>query len=187
MLNITWTQFLSGLFAVIIAIAGGSFTICKYAKDGEISEYRLKIESLEERIDLVEKQLVMCLKASERQVISENNAFNRENIDSTFVKIIKPLSGTIVDPVTNIEFSINGTLPRNVHPLLVIRDPYGQWWSWGTSKTNLFENIKIGEKHDSKESFEIRVILTDEEFRTNEPHFDLPRFIASDSIIVIRK
>ena len=55
MLNITWTQFLSGLFAIVIAVAGGSFTICKYAKDGEISEYKLKIESLEQRINVVEK------------------------------------------------------------------------------------------------------------------------------------
>ena len=99
----------------------------------------------------------MCLKASERQSISKNNAFNKENLDETFVKILKPLSGSIVDPITDIEFSINGTLPKNVYPLLVIRDPLGQWWAWGTStNTNTFRKIKIGEKNDSEESFEIR-------------------------------
>ena len=38
-----------------------------------------------------------------------------------------------------------------------------------------------------KNLLKLEILLTDEEFKTNVPHFNLPRFIASDSVIVIRK
>jgi hypothetical protein len=93
----------------------------------------------------------------------------------------------LVEKFITVRFAIQGSLPARVRPLLVVRDPLGQWWSWGISKTDTFEKIQIGIDRDSGDSFEIRVILTDEDFPRDQPRPNLPRSIGSDSVIVVRR
>ncbi len=187
MLKISWTQFLSGLFFLIVTISGGAFTVCKFSKHGEVAEYKLRIESLERRVQELEKRLELCLRASDRQTINENAKLRSSAINATYVKIIEPNSGNLAEKYIIVRFSVQGDLPAGVKPLLVVRDPIGQWWSWGTSNSGLFQNVQLGVDRDSGESFEIRVLLTDENFERDKPQPNLPRAIASDSVIVIRK
>lgn len=187
MLKISWPQFLSGVFVLIVTVAGGSFTVCKFAKDGEVAEYRLRIGSLERRVQELEKRLELCLKASNRQTVNKQTRISNPVINAPFVKIIEPKSGSLVEKFNTIRFSVHGSLPTGVQPLLLVRDPLGQWWSWGKSNTGEFSRVQIGVDQDKGESFEIRLLLTEEELPRNQPHPDLPRSIASDSVIVIRK
>ena len=187
MLNISWTQFLSGVFVLIVTVAGGSFTLCKFAKDGEVAEYKLRIQSLERRVQELEKRLELCLKASDRQTGKGQTKIANHDVNATFVKILEPISGSLVEKFIPVRFSVQGKVPNGVKPLLVVRDPIGQWWSWGTSDSGEFPKVEIGVDRDPGESFEIRILLTDEDFTRNQPHTNLPRSIASDSVIVIRK
>ena len=180
--EISWTQILSAVFALLVAVAGGAFTICKFAKDGEVAEYKLHISSLERQVQEFEKLLELCLKASNRQTVHEN-----PDVNATFVKIIEPNSGSLVEKLNTRRFAVHGSLPAGVEPLLVVRDPVGQWWSWGKSNTGVFNRVQIGADRDSGESFEIRLLLTDEDFAKNQPRPNLPESIASDSVIVVRK
>lgn len=187
MLKISWPQFLSGIFILIVTVAGGSFTVCKFAKDGEVAEYKQRINALERRVQELEKRLELSLKASDRQTSYTQGRIANPDVNTIFVKIIGPNSGSLVEKLNTIKFSVQGNLPTGVKPLLAVRDPLGQWWSWGTSNSGEFNRIQIGVDRDSGESFEIRVLLTDEDFPRNQPRPDLPRAIASDSVIVIRK
>ncbi len=187
MISISWTQLLAGAFALAIAVASGAFTATKFAVESEIKGYSLRIEQLERQTRETEKRLMLCLKANDREVSKRPTKELDSNSSLPLVEITSLKSGELVGISHTIKASVLGKLPIGYHTIVAIRDPLGQWWSWGKIKSGDPLMVQFGEERDSGESFEVRVLITDESFLKNQPHSVLPSAIASDSAIVIRE
>lgn len=142
---------------------------------------------MEQRVQQLEKQLVTCLKAQDRQITSQNSAVNNGESPVLSLLITYPKAGATVKMKDEVEFVIQGEIPPKHVAMLVIRDPTGQWWSWGSSKSGRFSQVQFGVEHDKGESFEARILITDSPFPKNDPRNYLPDSIASDSVIVVRQ
>jgi hypothetical protein len=100
---------------------------------------------------------------------------------------LKPRSGELVEYMSDVKYLVQGELPKHFRAILAIRDPLGQWWSYGSSATGEHFKVQFGREKDQGESFEVHVLVTDKVFPKNEPRPVLPDSIASDSAIVVRK
>jgi hypothetical protein len=188
MTNISWKTVLSCaslLLAFVSAVAGGAFTIAKYAKDTETSAYRLAIEMQDRRIQELQERLKE--KEGRTSSISSPNV-GKEHPPETgvlSVQILRPL--TTVPQFADVRFALRGTLPPGFKPLLVVRDPLGSWWSWGTTGSSTYYSVQFGVDADRGRQFELRIIVTDEDFPLNQPRRTLPRAIASSTAVVTRQ
>jgi len=185
-MNITWQQ-LALIWTIIAISVGGTFTVAVYASEKEIAAYELRIQELERRVREVEKRLEVCLKAQDRQVVTARKAGTDSAVASPSVLITYPKAGAKVQLRDRVEFLVQGKLPTGFVALLAVRDPTGQWWSWGQSSTGAFTGVQFGEPRDDGELFEARVLLTDAPYEKNNPRATLPDAIASDSVIVVRE
>ena len=102
------------------------------------------------------------------------------------VNFIRPRSGAIVPIWTDVIYSINGEIPIGYHGTLLVRDPIGQYWSWGASTTQEHSRVQIGVKKDSGENFSIGVLVTNLDLPMSKPTRNLPAGICYDSISVTR-
>ena len=185
-MNITWQQ-MSLIWTIIAVSAGGAFAVCSYANDAKVSAYELRIADLERRVQELEKQLEICLKAQDRQILRRPTSPTKPSLSFPTVLITYPKSGSGVEMFDRVEFVVQGQLPPKHVVLLAIRDPIGQWWSWGHKDNGRFPRVQFGEKRDRGESFEARLLITDSPFPRNKPQISLPESVASDSVIVVRK
>ena len=183
-MNITWQQ-MSLIWTIIAVSAGGAFAVAVYAHDAEVTAYEMNIKDLERRVREVEKRLEICLKAQDRQIVSSAGTDSKAKLPSVLVTY--PKSGAEVQMYDRVEFLLQGKLPTGYVVLLAVRDPTGQWWSWGQSANGRFAQVQFGVPRDQGESFEARVLITDSPFPKNKPQTELPDAIASDSVIVIRR
>lgn len=184
-MNITWQQ-MTLIWTVIVVSAGAAFTVCVYAGESKVSAYELRISGLEQRVQQLEKQLAICLKGQDRQVTAQNSTTTNGDVSLLSVLITYPKAGAIVNMRDKVEFVLQGELPPKHVAMLVIRDPTGQWWSWGSTKSGEFKRVQFGVERDSGESFEARILITDSPIPKNDPQNYLPDSIASDSVIVVR-
>jgi hypothetical protein len=102
------------------------------------------------------------------------------------VTFLEPPDGAIVDPFDTVRYTISGEVPSGYTPILVVRDPLGQFWSWGSSSSHT-HGVQFGVADDSGQQFDIGVLITDQEFPLNSPRRDLPRNIHYESISVRRR
>ena len=185
-MNITWQQ-MSLIWTIIAVSAGGAFGVCVYANDAKVAAYELRISDLERRVRELEKQLEICLKAQDRQVVSPTSMASDSGAAFPSVLITYPKSGATVEMYDRVEFMVQGKLPDEHVALLAIRDPTGQWWSWGHNDTGNFPRVRFGAERDNGESFEARILITDSPFPKDDPRPVLPESVSSDSVVVVRR
>ncbi len=184
-MNVSWTQLLSGIFALTTAVAGATFTIAKYAQESEIATYRLRIEMQDRRIVELEGRL------NEKQIQEPimpppgTDQDQKQKIGVVSVQILSPLK--TVPQFADVRFALKGELPGGFKPLLAVRDPLGNWWSWGTSDSSTYYSVQFGTDVDRGKQFEIRVIVSDEDFPPNQPRRSLPKSLASSAVMVTRE
>jgi hypothetical protein len=174
-------QLLSGAFILSSAIATGVYSIAKYAKDSELNHYKQLLEQAATREGVLKARLELAIKAADRRTPPDPTG------NTALVTLLGPKSGQLVEHLEEVDFVVQGDVPDGFKPVLVVRDPQGQWWSWGSDKTGRFPKVQFGRASDEGESYEVRVILTKAETPRGHVMTNLPRFIASDSAIVIRK
>lgn len=98
MIKISWLQLLTGAFALAATIAGGTYTLFVFAKDAEVSGYKLRIEQLDLRVKEIEKRLDLCLRASKRKTSSSVLPLAK-----VFVTLLEPRSGELVERKSNVK------------------------------------------------------------------------------------
>ncbi len=109
------------------------------------------------------------------------------DVEALSIEVISPKDGESVTQFTDIHYLVNGQIPEDYNVILAVCDPIGQWWSWGEiSGRNVYHRVQLGVDIDRGKPFEIRVIVTDEEFPINQPRRILPVAIASESVKVFR-
>lgn len=98
-----------------------------------------------------------------------------------------PKNNEEVKQFTDVKFHVNGHLPNGYKPILLIRDPLGQYWSWGASITGRRKRVQIGMPEDYGKEFEIVILITDKTIPLGKPTQLLPPGFYYESVIVIRK
>lgn len=184
-MNISWTQLLASIFALTAAVAGATFTITKYAREAEIAAYRLKIEMQDRRI--VELEGRLNEKHAQTPHVATPRIDQAQGSEPGVVSahILSPLK--TVQQFADVRFTLAGELPDGFKPVLVVRDPLGNWWSWGTTDSSTYYSVQFGTDIDRGKQFEIRVIVSDEDFPPNQPRRSLPKSIASSAVVVTRQ
>lgn len=186
-MTITWNQLLSGIFVLACVASGATFTIVKYATESEMRGYLLSISNEKENIKTLEKRLSLCFKSNSRDTTIKNEANSSLDYSNSMLKIVTPLSGKLVNKRDFVQVETIGEMPLGYKAYLYIRDPLGQWWSWGEIQEGIRMEVQFGESGDEEERFEVRVQLSDEVISKGGPHVILPGAVVSDSVIVVRK
>ncbi len=184
--EITWKQALAAVFALAVAVAGGTFALVTYAKEAEIGAYRLKMEMLDRRVVELERRLAAQLPHEPTNSGSDTHTSPTSSGDALSIELIRPKDGESVPQFADVRYRVHGVIPENYKAILVVRDPLDQWWSWGASESGIYYNVQFGVSVDRGQSFEVKVIVTNEEFPRNQVIRSLPRAIKSESISVIR-
>ena len=177
----------AGAFTLSVAMAGGVYSVVTYAKQSEIHAYQLKIEMLDRRVVELEREIAKVktvrLDSKSDGIINAQNETN--GLPSVYIS--SPKSQEVVSQFTDVRFDTTDKLSKGYKIILVIRDPIGQWWSWGQSESGLYPNVQFGTSVDKGQSFEIGVIVTKDGFPKGQPRRSLPTYTSSDFITVVRE
>jgi len=185
MIQISWPQFLAGLFALTASVAGATFALVTYAKEAEVAAYRLRAEMQDRRLIEIEKRLnVDAASAPTPSSAAVAQAPDGTSSDIS-VQILSPTR--TVPQFADVKFSLTGRLPAGYKPMLVVRDPIGQWWPWGTTESSTYNSIQFGVDVDRGKQFEIRIVITNEELPLNQPRRSLPKGLAFGASVVTRQ
>ncbi len=103
------------------------------------------------------------------------------------VDFATPLHGDIVGQYVNVAYSLQGAIPAGYQAVLLIRDPLGQYWSWGSSAAMRHARVQVGMPEDTGRDFEIGVLVTNREVPLGMPMQVLPEHIGFRSIVVKRR
>ncbi len=188
MTNVTWKQvlhYVGLLMPLVTAVAVGTFALVKYANDSQISAYRLVLERQDRRIqELSERLTEMQVRTYPLAPFNAPKDHSPE-ADALSVQILSPTK--VVQQFADVNFALKGALPTGFRPLLVVRDPFGSWWSWGTTTSLAYYSVQFGVDADRGKQFELRIIVTDEDFPRGQPRSTLPKAIVSSSVVVTRQ
>lgn len=110
--------------------------------------------------------------------------------DSIEVNITSPQNGSGVTSPVDMSFTINGEIPVGFKPVVFIRDPFGQFWPWfhvqNQGNGNWFlPGVTLGNENDCDQSFELHVVITDENVLTGPTN--TPPSGISHSVTVTRQ
>jgi hypothetical protein len=187
MIKLSWIQLLSGVFAIAVTMASAGFTLGYSLSSGLIAELRLQLERVDRHNGQLQASLDQCKEtriAGKAVHIIPSAAASPEN---DAVTITSPSNGSKVPNFIDVAYSLNGDLPSGYKAILVVRDPIGQYWSWGSSSSGRHYRVQIGTSVDSGREFEIGVLITNQEFPLGKPRQKLPGGIAYESITVRRE
>jgi hypothetical protein len=197
----SWTTIISGIFALVCAVGGGAYKIGADARQSELAALKEQVATagiqvinantrcaMTERYATdLEKRLDVCTKT--RPNSNPKKAATNGSIVAgpPTVRISSPSSEKPVGKNIDVTIELAGSIPHGLHPALLVRDPLGQWWSWGSAQSDRWYEVKIGDATDSGKSFEIRVLLTDQKLTLGKLDAPPPPSVASDSIEVVRQ
>ena len=187
MINLSWIQLLSGAFAIAVTMASAGFTIGYSLRSGLIAELRLQLERVDRHSGQLQVALDQCkeTRVESQAVLAPPSAATSPG--NVVVNITSPSDGSRVSNFIDVNYSLNGDLPSGYQAILVVRDPIGQYWSWGSSSSGRHYRVQIGTAADSGSEFEIGVLITNQEFPLGRPRQNLPGGIAYESITVRRE
>jgi hypothetical protein len=98
------------------------------------------------------------------------------------VNITSPQNGSSVTSPVNVKFSVTGDIPEGFSPVVLVRDPLGQYWGWlhvqNLGDGNwLLPGLALGNASDCGKSFELHVVITNETVPVGQPT-SLPNDVA---------
>lgn len=108
----------------------------------------------------------------------------KENI---VITISIPQNGDMVSQFSDVEYRLKGELPEGYEPVLLIRDPLGQYWSWGITPSGSRKRVQFGVAEDSGREFEVGILITNVEIPLGQPTQILPKGIVYESVVVKRR
>lgn len=99
-------------------------------------------------------------------LIIDVNVFSQENTPPP-ITINKPIANEKIEQFDEtIEFQSQAQITSQYIPVVLIRDPSGQWWPWlnanridSQGKRWSLSPVQFGGENDSKQIFQIQVIL----------------------------
>lgn len=95
--------------------------------------------------------------------------------------------GDTVPQFIDVQYSQVGNIPSEMHTILVVQDPLGQFWSWGNVYPKLSKRIQVGIPEDSGATFHIGLLVTGQDFPINKPKRGLPNHAHFQSIEIRRE
>jgi hypothetical protein len=178
-------SYTSLLLALLSAVAAAAFTIAKYAKEAEIASYRLTVERQDRRIGELQERLKE--KNAQTRIVPLPQIVQKHtpDIGTPSVRILSP--NNTVSQFADVKYELTGTLPLGFKSILVVRDPLGNWWSWGTTDSSTYYSVQFGVDIDRGKQFELRIIVSDDDFPLNQPRRTLPQSIASSAVVLTRQ
>lgn len=189
MVIISWTKLLAGALALTAAVAGATFAVSRLATESYVNALQLQVVQLDRRVHELQAEL-----GSRRQPPGETTGSSEplprpddSREQRLSISFSQPRNGAQVSQFIDVEYAIADTVPTGYRAILLVRDPLGQYWSWGTSTSGLHVRVQIGVAEDSGRQFEIGVLVTDREVPFGQPRRSLPEGIAYESISVTRR
>jgi hypothetical protein len=85
------------------------------------------------------------------------------------VNVQQPRDGDLVDQFTEVVYKVTGHIPSGSRPILLVRDPFGQYWSWGSSSNHERRIVQLGMPPDHGRRFEIGILIGSEEMPPGVP------------------
>src|SRR5688500_16877161 len=117
-------------FGLVTATAGATFQLVAYAKESEIATYKVASQMQERRIEQLEKRVDACESLKDKSAVTKPQ--HEVDPKAISIRIMSPSNGGTVKQFDDVKAVINGRLPNGYRAMLVVRDPLGQWWSWGS-------------------------------------------------------
>jgi hypothetical protein len=174
-----------GLWVIPILILAASFvwivTHLNTEPGGKVSVFWKMIEYIKSKPQ-VENGRGSKQKETGRK--SGRPAFKDKDIDIIFNL---PKNGDTVPQFSDVEYELKGQLPKGYIPVLYIRDPLGQHWSWGVTYSGSRKRVQYGVLESSGEEFEVGILITNTETPFGQPMRILPKGIAYESVVVKRE
>ena len=201
-LELSWPRVLAGGFLIVTACIAATYQLVALARQSEVAALKeqvataeLKVATANLRAELQDRRvaelerLVQSSRAPAPTLAqSRPQPSAPQERGSIQLQIHSPSNQSAVGAFADVKVTLNeAATPRGHQVVLVVRDPIGQWWSWGTSASNTWSAIQIGVAADSGRSFEIRALLTDVRLPVGGPLRDLPHALAQASITVVKK
>lgn len=133
---------------------------------------------------------------SKPQTTTAKQTTERESTQGAFADLSTqtPLGAVITSPQTNgtvsykvdVKCKVDGQIPKGAKAMLLVKDPLGQYWAWGPPGDNTFKDVLIGNSDDSGKEFEIILLITSEDIKTNTAYKSVPDSHYRSSIKVKR-
>jgi hypothetical protein len=187
-LHLTLTQTLAGAFALVVAVAGATFTIARLATESQVSALQLQAAQLDTRVrelqaELQRRQLSLATTAQDGR--SSTPSASAEPGLSIVLKT--PAAESEVPQFVDVSYTVVGAVPAGYAPVLFVKDPLGQYWSWSVSTSGFYPAVQLGVATDVGRRFEIGVLVTREKPPINKSLTNLPSGIVYEAISVKRK
>jgi hypothetical protein len=197
---LTWPKVLAGGFVVITACIGATYQLVNLSCQSQIAALKeqvataaLHVSTANLRSEIQDKRVVELERRIEQLVASGNSVSSKETIlplDSSAipsVRITSPANGAYIGAFVDVHANIAGLTGGAAKPVLFVRDPIGQWWPWGNPQGDTWYGVQIGLAIDKGKQFELRVVVTDQNFERGKPQHVAPQGLAISSVNVIRK
>ena len=91
------------------------------------------------------------------------------------VVFLEPRDGSLVDQFVDVVYRVDGPRASGKPALLLVRDPLGQYWAWGTISAGEHRRVQLGGPDDGGERFEIGLVLTTETIPRGVPTQQRPQ------------
>jgi hypothetical protein len=180
----TAAQLLAGALALITATAGSTFAIVRLATESHSSALQLQAAQLDTRVRELQAEI------QRRQLVTVPAASNSTEPPpdaGLSVALRSPQAESEVPQFIDVRYDVRGPMPAGYNALLIVKDPLGQYWSFGSSQTGVQSQVQIGLASDEGRRFEVGVLITREKVPTNRPLTTLPSALIYESVHVKRR
>lgn len=201
LLDLTWPKVLTAGFLLASACTAATYQMIVLAKQSELSALKeqvatanlqvatanLRTEIQDRRVAELERRLDAASISGKVPTQKPQSAAATASSGIPSIRVLSPSHGATVDAFVDIRIEVVGTVPRDHRAVLLVRDPTGQWWSWGPAQGDTWYGVQIGTGSDRGKQFELRVVLTGQTLEPGRPMRSAAQGIAVASVQVNRK
>ncbi len=192
---LTLPRLIAGAFLLVTTVSGATFAVTKLATDSHICAVQLQNAMLDNRVRELEAELGQ-LQATQEPEDGKAQPYTQEtSVEPTpspgagevAVTFESPTAGSAVPQFVDVKYSVKGKVPVGCRAILFVRDPLGQYWSWGSASGGYHPRVQLGVATDGGRPFELGVLVTRTDVQLGKPLTALPSGNAYGSIVVKRR
>jgi hypothetical protein len=71
------------------------------------------------------------------------------------IVFVRPSAGDLVSLFADVEYEVRRPIPKGYRALLLVRDPLGQYWSWGSAPSGTRRRVQFGVLDDTGKDYEV--------------------------------
>lgn len=146
-----------------------------------------KQDNIEEKVKELQAREPSVTKTAPNILSFKSAAPNDGSLEGYRLAFNSPVDGAMVPQYVKVNYSLAGKIPNGTNIILVVRDPLGQYWSWGKLKSEESVQVQLGVHRDKGATFQILLMVTNQDFPVNQPRQVLPEHVFLHSISVIRR